>query len=171
MSARVLLIMFGKFPCKCRTPVKNLESPCDLLVNRGGVREGSENLARMSRDQSFVSTARSSLHLEHGRLRVEVTLRPFAFTVFRGRRRLLSAGELWAADCLAKDHFIPLTEAGLPSEELGPPRRVRQAEVDHADSRGAELALELEDGRPARFRIGLRDDHAVELALDVAEGP
>jgi alpha-glucosidase (family GH31 glycosyl hydrolase) len=158
--------METKFPCKSRTPVNNLEPSCDLSVKSDGLREGSENLARMSPDHGMPAPSQHAVTATRDRLRVEVSLEPFALAVVRGGRRLLDAGDIWAAECVANDRFIPLTEGVLPSEELGPVLRVRQATLEYAASSTMELALELDDGRSARLRIDLPNDAAVELMLD-----
>ena len=104
-------------------------------------------------------------------MRVEVALEPFGFAILRGRRRLLSAGDIWVADCVAQDRFIPLTEGVLPDEELGPIQRVRQARVEQADADRIDLSLELEDGRWARLHIELSEADAVQLELGLADEP
>ena len=65
--------------------------------------------------------------LERGALRVELTLRPFSFTVRRNGRRLLRSGGLWVADGTVHDHFVQFTEGVLAAEELSPPERAVRA--------------------------------------------
>ena len=109
--------------------------------------------------------------LEQGRLRVELSPEPFTLCVLRDQRCLLEAVDVWVADCVSRDHFIPLTEGVLAQEELGPRRRVRQASVEQMSAAALELALELQDGRFAHLQISLEEPDAVALVLSAEEAP
>ena len=65
--------------------------------------------------------------LEVGRLRVEVLLRPFAFTIRRDGRRLMRAGGAWLADGEIRDQFVQFTEGVIGHEERAPAQRIRHA--------------------------------------------
>lgn len=98
--------------------MKKLGPPCDLFVKRGGLLEESENLARMSPDQAWPATGRDTRSLQRAGLRVEIVPEPFAFAILRGGRRLLGAGQVWAADCEARDRFIPLPPREIAFREI-----------------------------------------------------
>lgn len=59
--------------------------------------------------------------IEAGRLRVEVSVRPFSFTIRRDGRSLLRAGGAWVADGEIRDQFIQFTEGVIAGEPV--PRR------------------------------------------------
>ena len=56
------------------------------------------------------------LVLERGLLTVEVSLRPFGFTVRRDERALIRGGGAWVADGTIHDHFIQFTEGVVARE-------------------------------------------------------
>jgi len=60
------------------------------------------------------------LTLEQGLLTLEVTLRPFSFTVRCSGRRLLRNASAWVADGVVQDQFIQFTEGIVPAEDLQP---------------------------------------------------
>src|ERR1700735_983212 len=93
------------------------------------------------------------LVLERGSLRVEITPRPFAFTVRRGGRRLVRDGGAWGAGGAGDDQFIHLPEGVVAHEELAPLEPARFAEVVAASPSGVELALTLHGGRGARLWV------------------
>jgi alpha-glucosidase (family GH31 glycosyl hydrolase) len=105
------------------------------------------------------------LVLERGSLRVEITPRPFAFTVRRAGRRLLRAGGAWVADGTVHDQFIHLTEGVIAHEQLSPLEPARYAEVVTASESGAELALTLHGGRHVRLWVELVSDDRIELTM------
>ena len=115
------------------------------------------------------SDDRQPLVLEHGPLRVEITLRPFAFTVRRAGRRLLRSGGVWVADGTVHDHFIALTEGVLANEDRSPVERAAGAEAGIRAASEFTLALKLDGGRRAQLSIRLSDPGRVSLAL-TAEG-
>jgi alpha-glucosidase (family GH31 glycosyl hydrolase) len=110
------------------------------------------------------------LILERGRLRVTVSLDPFAIEVRRGRRLIRGMG-LWAAAGEARDQFIQPTEGVIAAEELERPERLERAEPMPTGSARfggrigaarATVELALSDERltitfhtdPAPFRLG-----------------
>ena len=105
------------------------------------------------------------LVLEHGPLRVEITPRPFAFTIRRAGRRLIRDATVWVADGTIADRFIALTEGVLAAEQLAPREPARAAELVAAKPTGAELALTLHGGRSAWLWIELVSASRIELRL------
>ncbi|HEY2572105.1 MAG TPA: hypothetical protein VGI27_11550, partial [Solirubrobacteraceae bacterium] len=95
------------------------------------------------------------LVLERGALRVEISPRPFAFTVRRNGRRLLRAAGVWVADGTVHDQFVSYTEGMIAGEDLAPHEPAqRAAVVGHEDDTfGITLALTLHGGRRARLTI------------------
>src|ERR1019366_4047770 len=117
---------------------------------------------------------RQPLVLEHGPLRVEITLRPFAFTVRRAGRRLLRSGGVWVADGTVHDHFVALTEGVLANEDRSPLERAASDEIGTPppiSSRALTLALRLDGGRRAQLSICLSDPDRVSLALAAQGDP
>ena len=76
-----------------------------------------------------IAVQSDSAQLDAGRLRVEVSLRPFAFTIRRNGRRLLRAGGAWLADGEIRDRFVQFTEGVIAHEERSPTQRAREREV------------------------------------------
>jgi alpha-glucosidase (family GH31 glycosyl hydrolase) len=111
------------------------------------------------------------LLLERGSLRVEISLRPFGFTLRRADRRLLRAGGVWVADGTVKDNFVQYTEGVLAYEELSPLEHAQRATVLHADETEVALALSLFGGRSARLQIMLPADDRLSLELDADGAP
>jgi hypothetical protein len=111
------------------------------------------------------------LVLERGSLRVEITPRPFAFTVRRGGRRLLRDAGAWVAQGTVRDQFIHLTEGLIANEEPSPLEPARYAEIVSASGSGAELALTLHGGRGARLGTELAADERIELRLEADGDP
>jgi hypothetical protein len=104
-------------------------------------------------------------------LRVEVTLRPFAFVIRRAGRSLLPAGGAWAVDGEIRDQFLQFTEGVLASEERTPVEHAMTASPCALDERGVILDLRLEGGRSARLAIELATDERVSLALSADGEP
>jgi Glycosyl hydrolases family 31 len=123
----------------------------------------------MSTSVYSVSAGAELVVLARGRVRVEIALRPFAFTVRRAGRRLLRAGGLWVADGLVHDHFVQFTEGVVAREELSPAERASRAEVSERGVDGIELALRLQGGRSAVLRVRLPADEQLSFELQ-AEG-
>jgi alpha-glucosidase (family GH31 glycosyl hydrolase) len=125
----------------------------------------------MSVGSPSISTGSDHVVLERGGLRLEVSLRPFSFTLRRDGRRLLRAGELWAADGHVNDRFIKFTEGVLAHEELLPAERAQRATVVGAIEDGVELDVGLRGGRRARLRVALPDRRRVEFELEADGEP
>jgi hypothetical protein len=98
-------------------------------------------------EPSIAADSDSAL-LDAGRLRVEVSLRPFAFTIRRNGRRLLRAGGAWLADGEIRDQFVQFTEGVIAREERSPTQRARHAILMRRTGSGWPT------GAPARRRRG-----------------
>ena len=120
----------------------------------------------MSLSPPTIFTGAEDAVLERGELRLELSLRPFAFTLRRAGRRLLRAGELWVADGVVHDRFIKFTEGVVAHEELVPAERAQRASVLSAREDGIELLVTLRGGREARLRVRLPDEHRVSFELE-----
>jgi hypothetical protein len=118
-----------------------------------------------------VSAHGDQVLLEHGELRLELSLRPFSVTLRRGRRRLLSSCGLWVADGEIRDHFVRFTEGVLASEQRSPPERALRAEAIASGPDRIVLAVKLEGGREATLRVRVVDDRRVSLELRAAGAP
>jgi alpha-glucosidase (family GH31 glycosyl hydrolase) len=108
--------------------------------------------------------------LERGALRIEVELRPFAFTIRRGGRRLIRNASVWVADGNTSDHFVQMTEGVIPHEDLAPPERAQRATVEHGGPDGLVFGLRLEGGRRAELSLAIGVD-MVELKLTASGDP
>jgi hypothetical protein len=84
--------------------------------------------------------ATPDLAIEEGKLRAEVYLRPFSFTIRRQGRRLLRNAGAWVADGVVQDHFIQFTEGVVAGEDLSPHERAVRATVSEASSRSGQEA-------------------------------
>ena len=102
-------------------------------------------------------------------LTVEITMRPFAFTIRRRGRRLLRAAGAWVCDGTIGDQFLQFTEAVLAREDRVPAERAVHAVLIDRRPRGLTLALVTDAGRDATLRIELAGDDRVSIAL-AAEG-
>ena len=109
--------------------------------------------------------------LERGPLRLEIALRPFAFTLRRSGRRLLRSGGLWVAEGTIHDHFVQFTEGVIAREELAPPERALRAEVLERGDGAVALDVSLEGGRRVRLDVGVLGEDRVSLELDVEGEP
>src|ERR1700760_1532799 len=98
-----------------------------------------------------------SVVLQRASLRIEVSLRPFELTVYRGERRALRSLGAWVADGTVHDHFIQLTEGVVAREELSPPERAMVAVVREQSAGRLTLSLELAGGRRARLEVVISD--------------
>jgi alpha-glucosidase (family GH31 glycosyl hydrolase) len=76
---------------------------------------------------------------------------------------------VWAADGVAADHFIPLTEGVVAHEDLGPADRGARATPVQTNDSGCQLAVELASGRQALLTVSALEPEAVEVTLE-AEG-
>ena len=146
--------------------VKNEDTDCDHSVNEACGSDFVENHCGMT---TTVSIGSEQALLQRGLLRVELTLRPFSFTIRRNERRLLRTAGLWVADGTIHDHFVQFTEGVLAREELSAPERAVRASVDQSGADWIVLALRLEEGRDARLRIAVNHDERISLELR-AEG-
>src|SRR5579871_1116085 len=133
-------------------------------------RGGLENLGRVAPRPPKITIGSEEAVLERGPLRVEIALRPFAFTLRRAGRRLLRAGGLWAADGTINDRFIKITEGVFAHEDLLPPERAQRAEVVGTGADRIELHVLLRGGRRARLRMSLPDGRRMAVELE-ADGP
>jgi alpha-glucosidase (family GH31 glycosyl hydrolase) len=118
-----------------------------------------------------VRAAADEVVLERGELRVEITLRPFAFTVRRAGRRLLRAAGVWAADGTVQDQFIRFTEGVVAREDRQPAEPALHAQPVDAGDATVELAVGLHGGRQARVGIELHADQQIALWLHAAGTP
>ena len=108
----------------------------------------------------------AELALARGSLRVELTLRPFGFTVRRSGRRLLRSGGLWVADGTNDDHFVQLTEGVIAREELAPTERALRSAVAVDEGHAIALELKFDGGRDGRLTASILDSDRVALALE-----
>ncbi len=126
-------------------------------------------MVTMSTSVISVAAGDELVELVRGRLRAEISLRPFALTVRRHGHRMLRSAGAWVADGTVADHFVAFTEGVIPAEELAPVERALSATLYRQDATGVELALALQGGRRARLRIEIVGE--LELALELeAEG-
>ena len=123
----------------------------------------------MSSGPPSVSVYGEQVALEHGPLRIEISLRPFAFTIRRRGRRLLRAGGVWVVEGTIHDHFVALTEGVLAREARSPPERAQRAALGEVDDDRVRLDLRLQGGRAAVLWIALPAADRAELEL-TAEG-
>jgi alpha-glucosidase (family GH31 glycosyl hydrolase) len=118
-----------------------------------------------------LSAAPEGVVLTHGRLRLEITLWPFSFTVRRAGRRLMRAGGAWVADGEIQDQFIQFTEGVLALEQRSPEERGLHARVLRRDERGVILGLAMNAGRQARLGFELHAGDRVEVELEADGDP
>ena len=57
-----------------------------------------------------------AITLERGELGIEISMRPFSFTIRRAGRSLLRAAGIWVAEGAVLDQFIQLTEGVMAHE-------------------------------------------------------
>jgi alpha-glucosidase (family GH31 glycosyl hydrolase) len=119
----------------------------------------------MSAGFASVSAGPELAEVERGSLRLEITLRPFAFTLRRAGRRLLRAGGAWAAEGAINDHFVQFTEGVVASEDLAPVERALRATVAEQTESGMALDLVLSGGRSARLTVAVPEDDQLELTF------
>ena len=125
----------------------------------------------MTSARSSVTSGAELLELQRGTLRVEITLRPFAFTVRRSGRRLLRAAGVWVADGVIHDQFVQFTEGVMAHEDLAPAERALRAQAAPDTGDGVVLKLFLQGGRAATLRIALPRDDQLTLELDADGDP
>jgi alpha-glucosidase (family GH31 glycosyl hydrolase) len=118
-----------------------------------------------------VTVNQDQVTLTRGRLRVEVTLRPFSVTLRRDGRRLLRNAGAWMAEGTVHDNFIHLTEGVIAYEDLGPPERAQRARLRQQVSdnggphHGVELALGFGGERRGTLVIELPAEDEVRFTL------
>jgi alpha-glucosidase (family GH31 glycosyl hydrolase) len=125
----------------------------------------------MSASTPSISAGTEEVVLEHGLVRVELGLRPFAFTVRRAGRRVLRAGGLWVADGEIHDHFVQFTEGVVAREERAPSERAQRASITSSGPDGVELAIWLGGGREARLQVRVPAPERVQLSLEADAEP
>jgi alpha-glucosidase (family GH31 glycosyl hydrolase) len=118
-----------------------------------------------------ISTQTDGAVLEAGRVRVEVSARPFAFTIRRDGRSLLRAGGAWVADGEVRDRFIQFTEGVMAHEDRSPAQRARHAILMQQGERGIYLSFRLDEGRAAHIRIEMVDADRVRLTVHADADP
>ena len=111
------------------------------------------------------------VELVRGELRAAITLDPFALSIHRGGRPLLTELTLWAAEGESEDRFVQTTEGVIASERLEEPEAIATVDVVERDGDGA-LALSgtLDGGRAFELRAALERDRLV-LAFETGGGP
>jgi alpha-glucosidase (family GH31 glycosyl hydrolase) len=118
-----------------------------------------------------ISTAPDAAVLEAGRLRVEVSMRPFSFTIRRDGRSLLRGGGAWVADGEIRDQFMQFTEGVMAHELRSPAQRARHAILMESGERGLSLRFRLDGGRRAWVRLEIVDTDRVRLTADADGAP
>jgi len=103
--------------------------------------------------------------LHAGRLKVEVTTRPFSFTIRRDGRSLLKHAGAWVADGTVRDQFVQFTEGVIANEDRSPPQRAQHALLMQRGQCGLTLGFRLEGGRSVRLRIDVAAPDRVRLSL------
>ena len=118
-----------------------------------------------------ISAEADAAVLEAGRLRVEVSMRPFSFTIRRNGRSLLRAGGAWVADGEIRDQFVQFTEGVIGNEVRSPAQRARHAILLRRSDRGVALSFRLDGGRAAHVRIEIVASDRVLLAVEADGKP
>ena len=77
-------------------------------------------MGHMVPSELSIAAHSDSALVQAGRLRVEIALRPFSFTIRRDGRSMLRAGGAWLADGHVRDQFVQFTEGVIASEERSP---------------------------------------------------
>ena len=115
----------------------------------------------LARDQP--EPAGDAVTLRSGAIRVEIVLRPFELTIWRGERRLVRSLGGWAAEGTMHDHFIQLTEGVVAHEHLAPVERASAASVRRRSADRASLSIALSGGRRARLDVSVLAEGRVRL--------
>ncbi|HYB31416.1 MAG TPA: TIM-barrel domain-containing protein [Solirubrobacteraceae bacterium] len=123
-----------------------------------------------------LATARSDMDgdvvaLRRGAIRVEIALRPFELTLYRGERRLVRSLGGWVAEGTVHDHFIQLTEGVVAHEDLAPVERVLSASVRRRAGDRVWLSVGLSGGRQARLEVRILSAGRVTLRLEPEGDP
>jgi alpha-glucosidase (family GH31 glycosyl hydrolase) len=109
--------------------------------------------------------------LETSAVRVEISMRPFSFTIRRHGRSLLCSGGAWVADGTIRDQFLQFTEGVIAQEQRAPAQRALHAVLIQRRERGVTLAFGLDGGHDARLSIELVEVDHVALALEADGAP
>jgi alpha-glucosidase (family GH31 glycosyl hydrolase) len=104
-------------------------------------------------------------------VRVEISMRPFSFTIRRHGRSLLRSGGAWVADGTIRDQFLQFTEGVVADEQRAPLQRALRAVLIERRERGLTLAFSLDGGHDARVSIELVEADHVALALESDGAP
>jgi alpha-glucosidase (family GH31 glycosyl hydrolase) len=155
--------------------VKKEVTSCDVPVNErmGSVADGrtfwfmslGRDRAESEGDVVVLESAAPAAPASRqaGALRVEIGLRPFELTVWRGERRLVRALGGWVAEGTVHDHFIQLTEGVVAHEDLAPVERILSATVRRRAADRASLSVGLRGGRRGRLEVRIIDGRRVAL--------
>src|SRR3984885_13488363 len=122
-------------------------------------------MEHMAPPELSIAAQSDSALLEAGRLRVEVSVRPFTFTIRRDGRRLLRAGGAWLADGGVRDQFIQFTEGVIADEERAPAQRARHALLMRETEGGVALSFRLDGGRAVDVGVEVVAADRVRLTL------
>jgi len=110
MSARLFSFMCHSIGARPLRAVKNALRFCDHSVTRACTGGFGEKHCPMTAPELSIQAEADAATIEAGRLRVEVSVRPFSFTIRRDGRSLLRAGGAWVADGEIRDQFVQFTE-------------------------------------------------------------
>jgi hypothetical protein len=119
----------------------------------------------MPPSQIAIFAKSDAIQLERGQLHVEITMRPFSFTIRRAGRSLVRAAGVWVVEGAVEDQFIQLTEGVIAQEDCAPAERSLHAVLADECRDGVVLEVSLEGGRHVRLSIELADPDRVELVL------
>lgn len=125
----------------------------------------------MAHGEVSIADRSDSALLELDRVRVEVAVRPFSFTIRRDGRSLLRAGGAWVADGEIRDQFVQFTEGVIAHEGGAPPQRARYAILMRRTERGVSLSFRLDGGRPAHVNAEIVATDRVRLTLSADGAP
>jgi alpha-glucosidase (family GH31 glycosyl hydrolase) len=145
--------------------VKKALTFCNHLVNGRRGPGGAENHEVMP-GAVYVSSRVDSAVVTCDRIRVEVSLRPFSFTIRRDGRSRLRAGGAWLADGSVQDVFLQFTEGVVPVEDRSEPHHAVHARVIDRRERGLTLALLLEGHNTGMLHIDIPEPNRVSLRLE-----
>jgi alpha-glucosidase (family GH31 glycosyl hydrolase) len=106
-----------------------------------------------------------------GPLSVDVVLRPFSLTLRRDGRRLLRSAGLWAAEGIAADHFVQLTEGVIVNETLAPYELAASATVVVQSEDTVVLRLRLRGARQGSLQLHLAGGDRLVIEAEFEDGP
>jgi alpha-glucosidase (family GH31 glycosyl hydrolase) len=119
----------------------------------------------MAPPELLISVQDDVARLRRGRICVEVSARPFSFTIRRDGRSLLRGAGAWVADGVVRDRFVALTEGVVAHEERSPSLRARHALLTRHGDHGLTFGFRLEGGRCVRLAIEVMAADHVRLSL------